>query len=171
MSKLFTRFAGWCAWAFGHPLAFILACLATVIWAVSGPIFNYSDTWQLVIDAAAPIKKLDASPKLSILLNGPDSFEGRKLGALVTDGVDIETVRALFSALEAEGAVMEIVAPNVGGVEASDGTWIEAKQMIDGGPSELYDAVAILTSEEGATLLGNHPGCAASLHRGLLPNA
>jgi hypothetical protein len=24
MSKLFTRFAGWCAWAFGHPLAFIL---------------------------------------------------------------------------------------------------------------------------------------------------
>jgi catalase len=110
-----------------------------------------------VADAAAPIKKLDASPKLSILLNGPDSFEGRKLGALVTDGVAIETVRALFSALEAEGALMEIVAPNVGGVEASDGTWIEAKQMIDGGPSVLYDAVAILASEEGATLLGNHP--------------
>ena len=55
MSKLFTRFAGWCAWAFGHPLAFILACLATVIWAVSGPIFNYSDTWQLVINTGTTV--------------------------------------------------------------------------------------------------------------------
>jgi hypothetical protein len=35
MSKLFTRFAGWFAWAFGHPLAFILACLATAAWAVT----------------------------------------------------------------------------------------------------------------------------------------
>lgn len=50
MSKLFTRFAGWCAWAFGHPLAFILASLATLAWAVTGPVFNYSDTWQLVIN-------------------------------------------------------------------------------------------------------------------------
>jgi len=49
------------------------------------------------------------------------------------------------------------LAPNVGGVEASDGTWIEAKQMIDGGPSVLYDAVGVLTSEDGATLLGDHP--------------
>ncbi len=48
---------------------------------------------------------------------------------------------------------MEIVSPEVGGVEASDGTWIEAKQMIDGGPSVLYDAVAVLASEEGAALL------------------
>lgn len=54
MSRLFTRFAGWCAWALGHPLAFILACLATIAWAVSGPIFNYSDTWQLVITPARP---------------------------------------------------------------------------------------------------------------------
>jgi hypothetical protein len=47
MSKLFTRFAGWSVWAFGHPLAFVLACLATLAWAVTGPLFNYSDTWQL----------------------------------------------------------------------------------------------------------------------------
>ena len=55
MSRLFTRFAGWCAWAFGHPLAFILACLATIAWAVSGPIFNYSDTWQLVINTGTTV--------------------------------------------------------------------------------------------------------------------
>lgn len=55
MSKLFTRFAGWCAWAFGHPLAFILASLATLAWAVTGPVFNYSDTWQLVINTGTTV--------------------------------------------------------------------------------------------------------------------
>jgi low affinity Fe/Cu permease len=55
MSKLFTRFAGWCAWAFGHPLAFILACLATLVWAITGPVFNYSDTWQLVINTGTTV--------------------------------------------------------------------------------------------------------------------
>src|SRR5512144_1887174 len=55
MSRLFTRFAGWCAWALGHPLAFILACLATIAWAVTGPIFNYSDTSQLVINTGTTV--------------------------------------------------------------------------------------------------------------------
>jgi catalase len=52
-----------------------------------------------------------------------------------------------------EGALMEIVAPKVGGVQASNGTWIEAVQKIDGGPSVLYDAVAVLVSEAGGKLL------------------
>jgi low affinity Fe/Cu permease len=55
MNKLFTRFAGWCAWAFGHPIAFILACLATLALAVTGPVFNYSDTWQLVINTGTTV--------------------------------------------------------------------------------------------------------------------
>jgi len=55
VTKLFTRFAGWSAWALGHPLAFILACLATAAWAVSGPVFNYSDTWQLVINTGTTV--------------------------------------------------------------------------------------------------------------------
>lgn len=106
-------------------------------------------------DPAMPVKELQPSPKLSILLNGPVSFKGRKLGALVTDGVDMNLVKALYAALEAEGALMEIVAPMVGGVEADDGTWIEAKQMVGGGPSVLYDAVAVLASAEGAAVLAN----------------
>ncbi len=104
-------------------------------------------------DAAMPTKELEPSPKLSILLNGPDSFKGRKLGALVTDGVDIDLLKSLYSALESEGALIEIVSPMVGGVEASDGTWVEGKQMLGGGPSVLYDAIAILPSAEGAALL------------------
>ena len=104
-------------------------------------------------DAAMPTKELEPSPKLSILLNGPESFKGRKLGVLVTDGVDIALLKALYSALESEGALIEVVAPMVGGVEASDGTWVEGKQMLGGGPSVLYDAVAVLASPDGTALL------------------
>ena len=108
-------------------------------------------------DAAKPTKKLKNSPALSIHQNDPESLKGRKVGALVTDGVDIETLEALKAALLEEGALLEIVAPKVGGVEASDGTWIEAKQKVDGGPSVLYDAVALLPSKEGAALLAKEP--------------
>lgn len=108
-------------------------------------------------DAAKPTKDLKKSPALSIELNGPKSFKGRKVGALVTDGVDINILESLKAALKEEGALLEIVAPKVGGVEASDGSWIEAKEKIDGGPSVLYDAVALLPSEQGAKLLAKEP--------------
>ena len=109
-------------------------------------------------DAAKPTRQdLKKSPALSIVLNGPKSFKGRKLGVLVTDGVDSEILNSLKSALQAEGAMLEIVAPKVGGVEASDGSWIEAAQKLDGGPSVLYDAVALLPSESGAQKLANDP--------------
>ena len=109
-------------------------------------------------DAAKPTRKdLKKSSALSILLNGPDGFTGRKVGVLVTDGVDIDLFQALQAAVEAEGAMLEIVAPRVGGVEASDGSWIEAAQKIDGGPSVLYDAVVLLPSEDGAKRLAKEP--------------
>jgi catalase len=109
-------------------------------------------------DAARPTREdLKKSPALSILLNGPESFKGRKVGALVTDGVDIKILESLKSALKSEGALLEIVAPKVGGVKASDGSWIEAAQKIDGGPSVLYDAVALLPSEDGAKMLVKEP--------------
>ncbi len=108
--------------------------------------------------AAKPTRQdLKNSPALSIVLNGPKRFKGRKLGVLVTDGVDTEILNSLKSALEAEGAMIEIVAPKVGGVKASDGSWIEAAQKLDGGPSVLYDAVALLPSESGAQQLANNP--------------
>jgi len=96
-------------------------------------------------DAAMPTRQdLEAAPTLSIVENGPQRFEGRKLGILVTDGTDAAILKALKAALNKEGATFEIIAPKVGGAKASDGSWIEADQMIDGGPSVLYDAVALL---------------------------
>jgi catalase len=105
-------------------------------------------------EAARPTRNdLEKSPALSILLNGPGSFKGRKFGVLVTDGVDIGLFLSLKTATEAEGAMLEVIAPMVGGVEASDGSWIDAAQKVGGGPSVLYDAVALLPSADGATTL------------------
>jgi catalase len=103
--------------------------------------------------AVAPRDDLEPSPALSIVENGPASFEGRKVGVLVTPGADAVLLKKLQAAIEKEGAVMEVIAPKVGGVEAADGSLIPAKHMIDGGPSVLFDAVALILSEEGAERL------------------
>ena len=107
--------------------------------------------------AVTPRDDLEPSPALSIIENGPDSFEGRKVGVLVSNGADAALLKKLQAAIEKEGAVMEVIAPKVGGVEASDGSWIEARHMIDGGPSVLFDAVALLLTEEGAERLSAEP--------------
>jgi catalase len=109
-------------------------------------------------DAAQPTQKqLRTSPALSILLNGPTRFTGRKVGVLVTDGVPIDLLHALTTALDEEGALLEIIAPQVGGVEASDGSWVDAAQQLPGGPSVLYDAVALLPSADGGEVLVQAP--------------
>lgn len=55
LSQEFSRFAQATAVYTGHPAAFLLAILVVVVWIVSGPIFNYSDTWQLVINTGTTI--------------------------------------------------------------------------------------------------------------------
>jgi low affinity Fe/Cu permease len=51
----FGRFAQGAARAMGHPLAFVLAVLIILGWAVTGPFFGFSDTWQLVINTSTTI--------------------------------------------------------------------------------------------------------------------
>jgi catalase len=107
-------------------------------------------------EAAVPTRDdLPPSPALSILKNGPTSFMGRKVGALVSDGTDAGLLQALRTALDAEGATLEIVAPTVGGIVASDGSKVEANHNMDG--SVLFDAVVLLTSEKGAQEMAQQP--------------
>ena len=103
--------------------------------------------------ARQPITDLPASPALSIVKNGPASFMGRKLGILVADGADAKLLKALEKAAAEEGATIEFIAPKVGGFTDSDGKLHPAQQKVNGGPSVLYDAVAVLLSADGAKLL------------------
>lgn len=55
MSKWFNAFSGKVTYHAGRPMAFILAFLVILIWAITGPIFGFSDTWQLVINTTTTI--------------------------------------------------------------------------------------------------------------------
>ena len=104
--------------------------------------------------AAQPTRDdLPASAALSIVERGPERFEGRKLGILATDGADAALFTALTAAVTKAGGVFEVIAPKIAGVTLSSGDLVPAKQKIDGGPSVLYDAVALLISADGAAML------------------
>jgi low affinity Fe/Cu permease len=51
----FTRFANWTSKAAGRPLTFSLAALVVLAWLVTGPLFGFSDSWQLVINTGTTI--------------------------------------------------------------------------------------------------------------------
>src|SRR5689334_19441628 len=107
--------------------------------------------------ARKPVGDLPPSPALSILANGPDSFAGRKIGILVTNGIDAGKLEEVKSAAEQAQVNVELIAPAVGGVETTDGQRVPADQKIDGGPSVLYDAVVVLASKQGASILAALP--------------
>lgn len=54
-ARFFERFAVRITRATGRPMAFVIAALFIVIWAASGPLFGFSDTWQLVINTSTTI--------------------------------------------------------------------------------------------------------------------
>jgi len=54
-SSRFNRFSKWIARAAGHPAAFGLAVLTIAVWIATGPLFHFSDTWQLVINTGTTI--------------------------------------------------------------------------------------------------------------------
>jgi len=55
MNRMFERFSGAVSMACGQPGAFIVALAIVLIWAVTGPVFHWSDTWQLVINTGTTI--------------------------------------------------------------------------------------------------------------------
>ena len=84
-----------------------------------------TENLQTVKAAVAPPKDIKKSKALSILLNPPATFSGRKLGALVTNRTDHALVQALKSELERVGATLELVAPTIEGIRADDGSELQ----------------------------------------------
>ena len=114
MNRLFTWFAGRIASFAGQPVAFVIAFALIVIWGVTGPIFQYSDTWQLVINTATTIvtflmvfliqnsQNRDAAAiqaKLDELLRAVPKARGAFIGIEHLTDVQIEKIR---DALERE---------------------------------------------------------------------
>jgi low affinity Fe/Cu permease len=114
MKELFRRLAETAAHAVGSYWAFLIALLTIVVWALTGPSFNYSDTWQLFINTGTTIvtflmvfliqntqnrETRIVSLKLDELLRG---VEGARTGLVELDHMsdeDLERVRQEFARL------------------------------------------------------------------------
>ena len=55
LNKWFAQIAETVAHAAGHAVAFIICCIVVIVWASLGPVFGFSDTWQLVINTGTTI--------------------------------------------------------------------------------------------------------------------
>src|SRR5262249_5009287 len=110
-SSAFARFANWTASAAGHPQAFLLACLIIVGWGVTGPLCDFSDTWQLVINAGTTIvtflmvfliqntQNRDSRAmqlKLDELIRATDGAHNALLDLEELTEADLNKVRALY---------------------------------------------------------------------------
>jgi catalase len=103
--------------------------------------------------AAMAPQDMEPSDALSIVKKAQPTLEGRVVGLLVSDGADAGLVAGLKKAITAAGAKAKVVAEKIGGVQLSDGTLLPADQRVEGGPSPLFDAVAIVASDDGAARL------------------
>ncbi len=98
-----------------------------------------------------PLRRdLAESPSLSILAGRPRTFSGRRLGVLVTDGIDSSFLRQLETEINDVGATVELVAPAIGGIKSEDGGWVEASKTLATAPSVLFDAVAIVVAPQAS---------------------
>jgi catalase len=106
---------------------------------------------------AAPVKDMPNSPPLQIVGKMKKTLEGRAVGILVADGSNGRIVKSAKKAFTDAGATVKIVAPKVGGAKMADGTHLVADGQLAGTPSVMFDAVAVVLSDEGAKALAKEP--------------
>jgi len=117
MEKLFTSLAQTISRVVGTPVAFVAACGFILAWGLSGPIFGFSDTWQLVVNTATTIvtflmvfliqnsQNRDAAAiqaKLDELIRSIEGARNRFIGVEHLTEQEVEKIRA---AMEAENGV------------------------------------------------------------------
>lgn len=100
--------------------------------------------------AAAPVQELVPSPALQIIGKMKDTLNGRAIGILIADGSDGAVIEQIKKAATEVGATVKIVAPKLGGAKLADGSMQVADGQLAGTPSVLFDAVAVILSDEGA---------------------
>ncbi|WP_442592254.1 catalase [Pedobacter sp. AW31-3R] len=86
---------------------------------------------------------LSASTALSMAGTVKDSIRSRKIAILAADGVNGSSLKHVKSALEAEGAIVEVIAPRLGGIIAEDNSMLAVDQSFLTAASVLFDAVYV----------------------------
>ncbi len=113
-ASFFTRFASAVSRATGSPYAFVIAVAVVLVWGISGPLFGFSDTWQLVINTGTTIVTflmvfaIQASQnrdseaiqvKLDELIRSIDGAQNQLLDLEELEESEIERIRAQYRQL------------------------------------------------------------------------
>jgi low affinity Fe/Cu permease len=97
MNKLFARAANVVTTTTGRPITFMLCCLLIVVWAITGPFFHYSNTWQLVINTGTTIITF----LMAFLIQNTQNREGAALQAKLDELIrSLETAENRFIGLD-----------------------------------------------------------------------
>jgi catalase len=104
-------------------------------------------------ESAAPVRELELSPALQTIGKMRATLKGRAVGILVADGSDGSIVKNIKKAAQKAGATVKIIAPRVGGVKLADGSLLAADGQLAGTPSVLFDAIAVILSDEASQTL------------------
>lgn len=125
MERIFSLLAQWTGAQLGKPYTFALACTTVILWAMTGPFFGYSDTWQLVINTGTTIitflmvfllqhtQNRDTRViqlKLDELIRANENARDALLGLENLTDDDMRLIQARFTALAKLGAMPEELA-------------------------------------------------------------
>ncbi|MGD9915081.1 MAG: low affinity iron permease family protein [Rhizobiaceae bacterium] len=96
MEKLFTKIASRVAYVTGKPGAFLVCFVVVVVWAVSGPVFGFSDTWQLVINTGTTIITF----LMVFLIQNTQNRDGVALQAKLDELIRVSEAKNRFIGIE-----------------------------------------------------------------------
>ena len=151
-SQFFSQAAQWTSRQCGRPLTFGLASGVVVVWAVTGPLFNYSDTWQLVINTGTTIvtflmvfliqntQNRDASAvqlKLDELIRASTTARNKLLALEDLTEAELDQLKKSFARIADRGGIGEGALREVEAGFEQDEEGVEAKRedlppMIEG---------------------------------------
>ena len=122
-TKAFTKFATLVARATGRPGTFMLCLAIILVWAISGPIFHFSDTWQLVINTGTTIITF-----LQVfLIQNTQNRDGAAIQAKLDELIRVSAARNQFMGVE-ELTEDELTSLRTGERSPTDGKRLEEAQ-------------------------------------------
>lgn len=132
LSRLFSKFASAISELSGRPVTFALAVGLVAVWAISGPFFNYSETWQLVINTSTTIITF----LMVFVLQNSQNRDGKALQAKIDELIltseaqnkfvgieklDEEEIREVSETLAEKAEALEDVADRAGALDDAKG--------------------------------------------------
>jgi low affinity Fe/Cu permease len=152
LGAAFSRAAQWTAQQCGRPTTFIAACLVILVWAACGPVFHYSDTWQLIINTGTTIitflmvfliqntQNRDMAAlhlKLDELIRANEGARNKLLTLEDMTDTELEKVKTTFTKIADSAPEQELLREAVEDLEA-------AREEIEGATDKVSSSLKVV---------------------------